>query len=93
MDFVIVIGFLVAASTALASLEIKERIQSLVLLLISTAAIGFLFIYVGAIYVGVFQLLVYSGVMTVLFAATSYFLESHPTQEGDIGTIEVNMSE
>jgi len=43
--------------------------------MITTILTGLLFLYVGAIFAGVFQLLVYSGVLTVLFASSSYLLE------------------
>jgi NADH:ubiquinone oxidoreductase subunit 6 (subunit J) len=43
-------------------------------LVVFSSVVGIGFIYVGALYSGIFQLLVYSGVITVLFAATAYFV-------------------
>lgn len=76
MDYVIFILFSFVLLTAFLSLESEKRINSLVFMVFSTTTLGILFIYVGALYAGVFQLLVYAGVLTVLFSATSYFLES-----------------
>lgn len=87
MHYLLLLLLIAALVFAWIALEQKERINSLFFLILATSSIGLLYIYVGAIYSGVFQLLVYSGVLTVLFAATSYFVAAHPWEanltEGD----------
>lgn len=56
------------------ALEAEDRLHSVVSLGIMTISTGAIFLYLGAIYVAVFHLVVYSGVMTVLFAAVAHFL-------------------
>ncbi|MHA2089842.1 MAG: NADH-quinone oxidoreductase subunit J [Candidatus Kariarchaeaceae archaeon] len=91
MDYVILILFSTAIISAFLSLESEKRINSLAFMVFSTSLIGILFLYAGALYAGVFQLLVYSGVLTVLFAATSYFLETEPVSPDTIGSVEVGL--
>jgi NADH:ubiquinone oxidoreductase subunit 6 (subunit J) len=56
------------------SLETEDRLHSIVSLGFATISTGCIFLYLGAIYVAVFHLVVYSGVMTVLFAAIAHFV-------------------
>lgn len=56
------------------SLEAEDRLHSVISLGLATISAGCIFLYLGAIYVAVFHFLVYSGVMTVLFAALAHFL-------------------
>ena len=56
------------------SLEAEDRLHSVVSLGLTTISKGAIFMYIGAIYVAVFHLVVYSGVMTVLFAAVAHFM-------------------
>ena len=90
MDYVIFILFSFVLLTAFLSLESEKRINSLAFMVFSTSTLGILFIYVGALYAGVFQLLVYAGVLTVLFSATSYFLESESILEVQNNEVKVN---
>ena len=78
MDYLLLVLLASGLIFALIALEQEERINSLFFLILATSAIGLLYIYVGALYSGVFQLLVYSGVLTVLFASTSYFVTTEP---------------
>ena len=56
------------------SLEAEDRLHSVVSLGLTPISTGAIFLYLGAVYVAVFHLVVYSGVMTVLFAAVAHFM-------------------
>lgn len=56
------------------ALEAEDRLHSIVSIGLATISTGAIFLYLGAMYVAVFHLVVYSGVMTVLFAAVAHFL-------------------
>lgn len=57
------------------SLEVRERMYSVILLLIGTLFFGITLLYSQAFIIGLFYLLVYSGLLTVLFASVSNFIE------------------
>jgi NADH:ubiquinone oxidoreductase subunit 6 (subunit J) len=86
MDYFIFIISLLAIISSFLAIEVEDRIKSILLLLTFSTVIGVGFIYVGALYSGIFQLLVYSGVITVLFAATAYFVS---LGDSDTSTQEV----
>ena len=75
IDVVILFLFLVAIIAGFLAVEVQVRINSIIWMIVSNIAIGLLFIYVGAQYLGVFQLLIYAGVLAVLFIATANFIE------------------
>ena len=76
MDWFIIIGFILTIAFAFTAAEVEDRLLMIVFLFLTTLFLGLLFIYVGAVYAGIFHFLVYSGVLTVLFAATSYLVEN-----------------
>lgn len=57
------------------SLEVEERMYTVILLLIGTLFFGVILLYSGAYIIGLFYLLVYSGLLSVLFASVSSFIE------------------
>ena len=75
MDFVILSLLIISISSAFLSLELEKRIHAILSLGLSTICIGLLLIYIGAIFVGIFHLLIYTGVLTVLFASSANFLD------------------
>jgi NADH:ubiquinone oxidoreductase subunit 6 (subunit J) len=74
MDYFILLLSILAIVSSFLAIEVEDRIKSILLLVVFSSVVGIGFIYVGALYSGIFQLLVYSGVITVLFAATAYFV-------------------
>lgn len=57
------------------SLEVEERLYTVILLLIGTLFFGAILLYSEAYIIGLFYLLVYSGLLSVLFASVSSFIE------------------
>ena len=57
------------------AIEEVDSIKSILLLLGFTICLGILFILITANFVGYFHLLVYSGVITILFSLTSHYAE------------------
>jgi NADH:ubiquinone oxidoreductase subunit 6 (subunit J) len=74
LSFTIFILCVITIIFAYYSLEAEDRLHSVVSLGLTTVTTGAIFLYLGALYVAVFHLVVYSGVMTVLFAAVAHFL-------------------
>ena len=70
--FLLLSGGLIASFL---SLEVRERMYSVILLLIGTLFFGITLLYSQAFIIGLFYLLVYSGLLTVLFASVSNFIE------------------
>ena len=90
MNVLYIILFVIAIFFAFLAIEANTRLQSILLMVFSTIALGMLFIAIGAVYAGIFQLLVYSGVLSVLFAATAYILETIPVKEDEVISMEVS---
>ena len=61
------------------SLEVKERMYTVIFLLIGTIFFGLILLYSQAYIIGIFYLLVYSGLLSVLFASVSNFIENSET--------------
>ena len=59
------------------SLEVEERLYTVILLLIGTLFFGVILLYSEAYIIGLFYLLVYSGLLSVLFASVSSFIEKN----------------
>lgn len=57
------------------SLEVEERMYTVISLLIGTLFFGAILLYSEAYIIGLFYLLVYSGLLSVLFASVSGFIE------------------
>lgn len=57
---------------AILALELKNTIHAILALLCFTAALGLLYLTLGATYVAVFQISIYSAAMTVLFLIAEY---------------------
>jgi NADH:ubiquinone oxidoreductase subunit 6 (subunit J) len=72
--FLLFIGGLIFSFLAL---EVEERMYTIILLLIATLCFGFLLIYSQAYLIGLFYILIYSGILSVLFATASNFLETN----------------
>jgi NADH:ubiquinone oxidoreductase subunit 6 (subunit J) len=92
MDLFIIILLSLIITFSFFAIEVEKRIIAIVFLGFASFFVGLVFIYVGALYAGIFHLLVYSGVLTVLFAAASNFVESKPNN-AKISTIEVDLFE
>ena len=77
--------FIIGILFAFLSLEIKSRLYTVILLLISTFSLGLLLLYIQAYVIGLFYILIYSGLLSVLFASVSNFLEDteNPVQTPD----------
>ena len=76
VDLVLAFLLILAIIFAFLAIEEEKRIYGIIYLAISTIVIGLIFIYLGAIYAGILHLIIYSGLLTVLFASTSNFVES-----------------
>ena len=57
------------------SLEVEERMYTVISLLIGTLFFGAILLYSEAYIIGLFYLLVYSGLLSDLFASVSGFIE------------------
>ncbi len=75
MDYVILSFLVIAIVLAVLALDAEQRMLAIISLEGCTVCVGLLFLYVGALYVGVFHLLIYTGVLTVLFAVSSNYLD------------------
>ncbi|MCY3411250.1 MAG: hypothetical protein INQ03_06375 [Candidatus Heimdallarchaeota archaeon] len=75
MDLIIFVLMILAITSAFFALEFDKRIYAIISLEVSTISIGLILMYINAIYAGLFHLLIYTGVLTVLFAASANFLE------------------
>ncbi len=78
IDIFVLILFAAAIIFAFLAMTADKSMNSIAFMVFATIAIGLLYMYVGATYVGIFQLIVYSGVLSVLFASTEYMLQSEP---------------
>ncbi|MCE7735493.1 MAG: NADH-quinone oxidoreductase subunit J [Candidatus Heimdallarchaeota archaeon] len=84
MSTIIFILSIITIIFAFYALEAEDRLHSIVSIGLATISTGAIFLFLGAIYVAVFHLVVYSGVMTVLFAAVAHFLpEDEVTSQED----------
>lgn len=63
---------IIAVVFAILALELKNTIHAILALLCFTAALGLLYLVMGATYVAVFQISIYSAAMTVLFLIAEY---------------------
>ena len=68
------------------ALEVEKRIYTVVYLLLATLAFGAILLYIEALYIGLFYILVYSGLLSVLFASISNFLEEESTEKESLTT-------
>ena len=94
MPAVIFILSIITIIFAFYALEAEDRLHSIVSIGLATISTGAIFLYLGAIYVAVFHLVVYSGVMTVLFASVAHFLpEDKPAIEKEQDEIAVEEEE
>ena len=73
MDYFILTFLLFSIIAAYFSLELKERIHAILSMGLSTISIGILLLYLNATYAGIFHLMIYTGVLTVLFATSANF--------------------
>ena len=77
MDSIILLFlFLAGLLFSFLSLEAEERMYTVILLLIGTVFFGLILLYSEAYIIGLFYLLVYSGLLSVLFASVSNFIEN-----------------
>ena len=86
MDYIILILFAATIFLAFLSISADNRLGVILFMVSAIICLGLLFIYVGAVYAGIMTLLVYGGVLTVLFAATAYTLE---TRKEEMARLEV----
>lgn len=64
-----VVLLVLAVASAIWAVESKSLVKSVFGLLLFTSSLGLLFIVLGALHVGLFQILVYSGGIVALFLA------------------------
>ena len=91
MDPLIAILCIVTLIGAFMTLESEKRTRAMLGLFIANATIGIVFIALGAIYAGLFQLAIYAGVLVILFLSTSALLEDElasVTPTGELGGTE-----
>ena len=65
----------IAMISAFLSLKLRDSFHAILSLLCFTISIGLLYFVMGANYVAVFELSVYSGAMTVLMLVAVYMLK------------------
>ncbi len=83
MDAIIAILCMTALIGAFVTLEAEKRTRAMVGLIVANASIGFVFIALEAFYAGMMQLLIYAGVLTILFLSTASLLENEQDQPAD----------
>ena len=74
-DTTIIVLLTGALFAAFMAVEVQKAIYSILWMITSNASLGLLFLYVGAHYLAAFHLLVYAGVLAVLFASTANFVQ------------------
>lgn len=72
---VLAILFIFGLIFSFVALEVEERIYTVVYLLLATLFFGAILLYVQAVFIGLFYILIYSGLLSVLFASVSHFVE------------------
>jgi len=86
MDLLLLLLLIVMLVSALLCLEVEDTTLMLLLLVVFATALGLAFVYVGAVFAGIFQLIIYAGVMTVLFIATVYMVDDSTKHEGGVSS-------
>ena len=86
---VIAILFVLGLVFSYIALEVKERMYTVVFLLLATLCFGSLLLYIQAYFIGLFYILIYSGLLSVLFASVSNFLEQEKITDNQIVAKEV----
>ena len=81
VDYVLAFLCLVAVVGAFLTLETEKRQRAMIALFVANAAVGLLFMRLNAMYAASFQLLIYAGVLVILFLSTSALLEHHKEVE------------
>ena len=81
----IVLGLLAACALlgTFATMEADRRTRAMIGLFVANASVGLIFLYLNAVYAGLFQLLIYAGVLVILFLSTAALLEVQ--EEGEEG--------
>ncbi|MFX0117477.1 MAG: hypothetical protein ACFFB3_23220 [Candidatus Hodarchaeota archaeon] len=74
---------IVAIASAIAALEAEKISRAIVALAIWSGALGFIFLHVGANYAAVYELLLYGGVLIVLFMVAASFTEHEEAQSSE----------
>jgi len=69
--------------TAIVALEAERLSRAIVSLALSSIGIGVIFLLLGATYAGVFELLIYGGVLLILFLVVASFVESEDEPDLD----------
>ena len=68
---------------AIVALEAEKLSRAIVSLALSSIGIGVIFLFLGATYAGVFELLIYGGVLLILFLVVASFVESEDESDLD----------
>lgn len=87
-SLILVILFIIGLAFSFFALEVEERIYTVLYLLFATLCFGALLLYVQAIYIGLFYILIYSGLLSVLFASVSNLFENESAFSNNIHTEE-----
>lgn len=66
---------------AITALEAEKSSRAIVALALSSISIGLIFLLLGAVYAAVFELLIYGGVLIILFMAVASFTEDPESKE------------
>jgi NADH:ubiquinone oxidoreductase subunit 6 (subunit J) len=68
---------------AIVALEAERLSRAIVSLALSSIGIGTIFLFLGATYAGLFELLIYGGVLLILFLVVASFVESEDESGSD----------
>ena len=74
---------IVTIASAVAALEAEKISRAIVALAIWSGAVGLIFLDVGANYAAVYELLLYGGVLIVLFMVAASFTEQEEPQSSE----------
>lgn len=81
MDYFILSTSILAIIFAVLAIDLEKRMLAIMSLEGCMLCIGILLLYKQAFYAGVFHLMIYTGVLTVLFAASANFLDKEERQD------------
>ena len=72
--------------TAIVALEAERLSRAIVSLALSSIGIGMIFLSLGATYAGLFELLIYGGVLLILFLVVASFVESEDESDKEVAS-------
>ena len=69
---------------AIVALEAENLSRAIISLALSSIGIGVIFLLLGATYAGLFELLIYGGVLLILFLVVASFVESEDELDKEV---------